>query len=267
MLPFDTGQQFQGERHRVKETQFWTASLRLTRASLVLSGIAVAGAIASAILALGALNAARDQIQTAQQTLVAQSRPWVKVDSPTINKLQINADGVELQATIKGKNMGHSPAERVTILPWLLLPDIISSDSKPPDPRGKTEEACRQGMRNHLGSDGAASGAQTLIFPNDAKALGYGEAKVSDTIGAAEIEKAGQARDIPYRTWLVLVGCITYKSAMSSNLHQTSFAFYIWHRPPGSELGTQDVFDLTKHATMLTTDITLSEAGFGDIVN
>ncbi len=128
-------------------------------------------------------------------------------------------------------------------------------------------------MTNHLNGLDAGSGPQTTIFPNDAKPLGYGV----DTVNADAVEEARQAvarrvnsdelRTLPYRSWLILGGCVTYSSRSTPKPHQTSFAFYVWHQPPGSKPGTQDLFTLTMPGTIVSDEITTSEAGSGDIID
>ena len=204
----------------------------------------------------------------------ANERPWVKVDEVAVTQIQIEQSTSAVWFRIKATNVGHSPAERLTLLTRLLLPELDLSPTYP-DTTARVREVCAQGMRNHLNGFGA--GSQTVIFPGDTKPIGLGDREEGDLIGA---DKTNEARDVfarrmrfeearkwPYYTYLVLVGCVTYSSRVTSDPHQTSFSFHLEGRPVRGDPNQSGQFDLTTPAIIPGDRVKATETRWSDIID
>ena len=205
------------------------------------------------------------------------ARPWMKINDVLVTSIEVGEDhSVIARVRINGTNVGHSPAEQVTLVPRLILPEIGLPDPAFPDPTSIIIDVCKQGLINHVNGIEGGSGPQAVVFPNDTKQIGLGDLDEMLVIFGEDV-KAARSNYIrrnkleelhisSYQSKLLLVGCVTYSSATSFKAYQTSFTFDVWHRPPASKPGTEGEFDLTTKGIIPSTEIILAEARSNEII-
>ena len=95
----------------------------------------------------------------------------------------------------------------------------------------------------------------------------------ADRIAAARgafsqwVRFVGDARKWPYRSNLVLIGCITYSSPLVSKPHQTSFTHRVERRKVEGGSDSVEQFDLTTLAVIPADQIKVTEERWGEIVD
>jgi hypothetical protein len=180
---------------------------------------------------------------------VAQSRPWVMLDD--IKPYHLDLDdtaGVAFWVYLPVKNVGHSPAQNVSVSGRLL---VNNDNDLMPDQA--TAEVCR----------GPRSGSFTIpgqvLFPGQPPQNVDREVPTGFVIPAELVWAARDARvksvydrnyainknverarawakavsEFPFNGALYFVGCINYRSTDSSLLYQTSFTFDLSYKPDG----------------------------------
>ena len=165
-------------------------------------------------------------------------RPWIKLEK--IEPTSLTSDdayGVSFWAKVIVSNVGHSPAQNVSVTADLLIQDFdLSSDE---DMRA----ACRRGDTGSWIIPGRP------IFPGQTQAIG-GDVSSSWDIEIDRVRNARLARissmyntkaadgdaakarayayataKFPFFAPIALVGCINYRSPDNKALYQTSFMF------------------------------------------
>lgn len=254
------------KKHQIGESIYWIVT---GTASVV----ATAATVLAACYAIKAYNGSLAAIGIAQDTLIAGSRPWIKINEVIVDSIEVADQGVTLSFGVKGANLGHSPAQRVTLQWQTILPKVDLPDSAF-DPTSAIIKVCKQAMINHLNG---GAGPEAVVFPGDVKRLGSGEFYEYDLIGADRVVAAREAfaqkthlletQTWPYRSSLTLVGCVTYSSPEASRPYQTSFGLDLWQRLAGGKPGSEIPFDLTTNHTITRDQIKASESRWANIIN
>ena len=177
---------------------------------------------------------------------VAQSRPWVMLDDIKPYHLDLDdAGGVVFWVYLPVKNVGHSPAQNVSVSGELLInnDNALRSDQA-------MAEVCR----------GPRSGSFTIpgqvLFPGQPPQnvdrevpTGFGipaelvwaarDARIKSVYNRDKNVERARARaeaisEFPFNGALYFVGCINYRSADNGTLYQTSFMFDLSSKPNGN---------------------------------
>ena len=172
---------------------------------------------------------------------VSSSRPWVMLTEVKPTGLSSDDEaGVSLWAKVGVKNIGHSPAQNVSVSGKLLM------DRFDPDPYRAMVSVCRKARNGYWGIPGS------VLFPDQTKNV-YGENPTSFSIVASRIWAARTKRiesariyeqnpeegkvmaddlaKFPFYEALYFVGCINYRGSDNTGFYQTSFMFDIGSFP------------------------------------
>lgn len=234
----------QEEHHRRHEGWYWLASIFLSLAIAIGAGLSARYAYRAASEAHEQAMQARRQADIARDTLVASNRPWVMLTD--INPVSLSSDdgaGVHFWVKVSVKNVGHSPAQNVSISGRLLIGDFD------PPPNEAMVTVCREPQSSSFIIPGR------VLFPDQAQNI-YGDTPSSFGIEADRVWAARAARikstydmkmafgnaeraqawanelaKFPFYAPLNFVGCINYRSADNTTLYQTSFMFDVSTRP------------------------------------
>lgn len=237
------------EKQQRYERIYWM----ITGAASVAATLAT---ITAAVFAIGAYNAswqavgaARDQADIARRSLVASDRPWVMlIDIKPASFSSDDDAGVMLSVNISVKNVGHSPAQNVSITGRLLIGDFD------PPPDQAMASVCQEPRSSYFVIPGQA------LFPDRDQDV-YGGSAYPFGISAERVWEARAARinstreyniaigrpdraqawaeslsKFPFYAALNLVGCINYRSSDNAALYQTSFMFSVSAKPGGEGL-------------------------------
>jgi hypothetical protein len=202
----------------------------------VIGGLSIVLTVFGIWFVRGNLIAMQAQTQLARETMVAQTRPWLKFESVNLQKMWIDEAHVHVQVEFAVKNGGHSPALEVLVNPRLTIDSTESFVLK--DTRREPLVAAGR----HAGS---------TVFNGD-----YWPYPVSFSIALAEIE-VDRERQITRNTALYanrpeltefarhtfppqfwIIANVQYEFVGSAEVHQTSVQFMIWKRNPDGPPGT-----------------------------
>ncbi len=239
--PVPVGQQHPTEEeHRTAQHAYWDRHIesqnrrdRIGWVTLAFSGIAALGVILS-------FQQTRRQADTAKDTLTASSRPWVMLtDIKPASPSSDDEAGVDLWVNISAKNVGHSPAQNVSVSAKLLIDDFD------PPPDQAMASVCREAQSGSFIIPGQ------VLFPDQDQdvdagiARGFGieaervwaarAARIKSTYdaemasGKAERAQAwaSELAKFPFYAPLNFVGCINYRSSDNEALYQTSSMYSV----------------------------------------
>ncbi len=238
----------------------WTREQRLALWANVASFVSVGAALAAFVLLVQTLHITQNtlavsqraaeetqrQADIAQDALIAGNRPWVMLtDVKPVNLVSDNEFGVDFRVSISVKNVGHSPAQNVSVSGRLLIGEF----DLPPDQVMASE--CQKPRDGSFVIPGEA------VFPDQTQDLNGGVAEAFG-IGAEKLWEARAARinsareynatvgrpdraqawaeelsKFPFHAPLSLVGCINYRASDNAALYQTSFMFDVGPKPDG----------------------------------
>lgn len=225
---------------------------------------------------MDAVTETRRQANTAQEQLVASTRPWIKVEGFELSDLRLDEITLSIWVKITIKNIGQAPAESVFVSPNLILPHLEV------DRAAETVDLCRKARVGELRPI-----FPSLLFPGDTKALEpqvgvvhfsrftveiaaarnkmlndwHANARTfigDDEAAAGRAEKASY----PYHSPLALAGCITYTSNATPLAYQTAFLVDLGRKMPGAPFG-RGAFDLSRPSTVPAHDIIVGEPDLG----
>lgn len=219
------------------------------------SVVATFATVAAACFAIGAYNASweavgagRDQADTARKALLASDRPWLQVADFKVGRFQIDDQYVFIGTDLKLKNVGHSPALDIHIVP-VLMPSLSVTEEA-----SETIRICKEAKASSFnfynsvvfpGEDRTYIPNETLFDLDIASIQKRKEARVREHLtqqrsmmgdGPAEAE-ARRVMGLPLRDGLTLLGCVTYKSATGGDVHATSFGVDLFRACPDGLLG------------------------------
>lgn len=251
-----------------------------TRGTLVATAIIAGVGLLSFGISAGTLVVLYNQQIAMQGQLAAMEidqRPWMRLakDAPiTIEKLEVQKDQILVWISFNVENVGKSPAQRINVLPSLLIPDIEPWSFK------EVKRVCADAKRPNLT-------VGNVVFPDDKEAIGpinfgrpMSEIKKA-TYRRAEDQYAGWAQGFGKDeadkvhgfllktadfTTLTVVGCINYMFGEDGTVHQTAFIYDLSRSTPEvrngatnssaidiTEIGVVDGKDLVLKPTMLGT--------------
>lgn len=214
------------------------------------AGATLAGSLFAALALIAALQAvgqASRQADIAQNALTASSRPWVMLAEVKPERLASDDEaGVIFWVNISVKNVGHSPAQNVSVSGELLIGDYD------PSPDQAMANVCQRPRRGSFIIPGR------VLFPDQTQSI-QGEIPNAFSIRGKKVwaaraahiksshdyemarEKPERAQALaealskfPFHAPLSLVGCINYRSPDNATLYQTSFMFDVGPKPDGT---------------------------------
>lgn len=176
-------------------------------------GIAGALLVANIFVTVGtwkAAIAAKSAAETAAKQLELTDRPWVTVDM-FINSPLISTDnGVQMDFVFVPKNIGHSPAQNVSINPH-LVPIFIGEDV-----REMQKRICESAVQDQ------SVNFKYVLFPNEPYSEPMGLSMSVEAINAhwGKLPAGLHPDPIP----ITILGCVDYTYETSQRHHQTGFA-------------------------------------------
>jgi hypothetical protein len=184
-------------------------ALILTSTALVMVGIfQTAATVRSA-------DAAKKAAQIAASQMEITDRPWITIDASIISPLTYDGKAARVAFSFAPKNIGHSPAQNVLIMPE-LVPAFMGDDV-----REEQKRIC----------DGAAqmnsAFPKYVLFPEEPFQEPFRLDLPTEVINSRWSEIQPRSMKIPDLIPIVLLGCVDYTYETSPRHHQTGFAFDI----------------------------------------
>jgi hypothetical protein len=175
----------------------------------VVECITLVGIFLTALFAFWQGYESRNVAITAQRQLDYSERPWVSVEPFVAKSITFSERGADLEIGLRIKNYGHSVAQYTQALkqyivggsPRSILPDNIERVQN---------TTCKLVTRE----DGVAN----WVFPDQEISLVGPEG-----IKKEEFDKAELEHFIPGKAYILVVGCLAYKSALDQQWHHTRF--------------------------------------------
>ncbi len=189
------------------------------------------------------------QLDEMRRTREAGDRPWVMLTEFKPASLSSDDEaGIMLWVNISAKNIGHSPAQNVSVSGKLLIHDLDP-------PSNEAVVSVCHGPRS-----GSFIIPGQVLFPDQTQDINGGIAHAfwieAERVWKARAARINSARDynssvkmpdraqvwadelskFPFHAALSLVGCINYRSSDNVTLYQTSFMFDISAQPGGGGL-------------------------------
>lgn len=232
----------------------WTREQRLALWANIASSVNVVAALAAFVLLIQTLRVTQDtlvvsqrageetrrQADIAQEALIASSRPWIMLTDVKPSSLASDDEaGISFQINLSVKNVGHSPAQNVSVSSRLLIIDF-----DPPADQAMVS-VCQDAREGPFVIPGQ------VLFPDQSQSV-QGDIPINASIEAERVWAARTARinsihernmangkpqraeawaealsKFPFYAPLSFVGCINYRSSDSKTLYQTSFRFDI----------------------------------------
>jgi hypothetical protein len=204
----------------------------------------------------------------------AGNRPWIKDTAIVIDKLEVQKNQVSIWLKVTYKNIGHSPAEQVTIIPEMLIPGLQPWDFL------EVKALCAD-LKTHpkllMGN---------ILFPDDSiesHSINFGrsmrdieqgrdnQVNLSYTGWAMSFgKKAADAfrpdlLKMANKMTFSIVGCIAYTFIGSRDVHATSFAFGLSRSglTKYTDGTTGDGFDITQPGVIDSKDLKLTPSMWG----
>ena len=209
--------------------------------------------VAALIVSLAALYVNVGQLGTGRKSLIATTRPWVRMTSLKVSKIEIKRDEVQVSVDYSFTNIGKSPALKVA-----PFSNLISVPLE--DPLSGLEEGRRF-------CDDAKAHPEKLewagaLFPDQTHTIPGNNLPVSMQ-DILQIKKKlfgfpppPEWHDAFYLANFWIVGCIAYKFEGSEDVHGTSF-IWVLSRPESQGI------DVSKIGTIDGTDLSLTEGFMG----
>lgn len=144
---------------------------------------------------------------------IASQRPWVYADVTVVGPWKYDVNGANITLLFVLKNIGRSPALRVSVHPEIYA--IALGVDKTTDPIGKQREICdRVKKRPYMTYD-----LSDTIFPETS-------VEMRITIGIGKDEIARLTKEIEFIVPQI-IGCVDYTFVYEQEHHQTGFLFDI----------------------------------------
>ena len=213
--------------------------------------MSVAAAIATgtaAWYAYGAFTQAQRQADTAQQALIASDRPWLMLTD--VKPVSLSSDdkfGVSFWVNMVAKNVGHSPAQNVSVSARLLI-----VENSGPRLDVAMHAICREARESRVVIPGQ------VVFPDQTEDINQGTPNgfiiPAETVWAIREARIKSAHDremarnrpewaeawatelskFPFHAPLYFTGCVNYRSSDNKLFFQTSFMFGVNSKPSGN---------------------------------
>jgi hypothetical protein len=156
-------------------------------------------------------GAAQSAADTAAKQLEMTDRPWVAIDVAITSPLTYNDQGAQMSFSFIPKNIGHSPAQNVLIIPELI--PVFMGD----DVHEIQKKIC----------DGApqvnSAFPKYVLFPGEPFSEPFGLSMSAESV-IAHWGKLPPGMKQPDPIPIALVGCVDYTYETSPRHHQTGFA-------------------------------------------
>ena len=225
-------------RHKAREWYFWRRQLRTARCLNYITAIGAGGAVLGLVFVGTGLVLSRQQLDEMRAGNIASQRAWLKIESIDVDRdpglgLIFNNDGAVLPITINIRNVGNSPAIKISWHASIVF-EKARFFSILPD---KGDECSM--VRTH------EFGIGPTIFPADPyNVQQYGAGTSWDKI-PADFTAAD------------LIGCIDYTFATDSNTHhQTPFYYALIFKNPFS-IPTRESVAQSNYVAAHSTEIRL----------
>lgn len=244
----------QDGQHAPKSRIEWTREQSLAWWANVASFVNVGATLAAFVLLVQTLRVTQDtlavsqraaeetrrQADIAQEALIASSRPWIMLTDVKPDSFSSDDEtGVALRVNMTVKNVGHSPAQNVSVTGRLLIDDFD------PPPDQAMMSICQEPRNGSFIIPGQA------LFPDRDQdiyeGVGYPFVIHAEKVWEARAARINSTRDyntaigrpdrvqawaeelskFPFYAALNLVGCINYRSPDNTALYQTSFMFSV----------------------------------------
>lgn len=211
-------------------------------------------------------KAMQAQVEISRQALLASDRPWLQVAGFKVKRLQIDERYVFIGADLKLRNVGHSPALDIHIIP-VLMPSLSTTEEA-----SKIIQICNEAKARTFnfynsvvfpGEDRTYVSNETSSHLDIASIQRGKEVRVRDNLiqqrdimgdGPAEAE-AQRVMNLPLRDGLTLLGCVTYKFVIGGEVHATSFGLDFSRNCPESPVG-MCAFEFSQPAIILHDGLT-----------
>jgi hypothetical protein len=170
----------------------------------------------SAQAARDSASIAKQSAETAEKTLLAANRAWIKVDIQVGGPITYDVNGANFTFNFILKNIGRSPATNVWVNPKIILsyPNDEGRPSNLDAPRMLRDEIAESKKR-------PASPLGFSIFPDDTIAQ-----SIKTSVPTDEVERATKLIKAIYPT---VYGSVEYRMGLDPNVHHTGFIFEV-HR-------------------------------------
>ena len=174
------------------------------------------------------------QVEISRQALLASNRPWLQVAGFKVERIQIDERYIFIRTELKLKNVGHSPALDIHIVP-VLMPSLSTTEEASEVVRiCKETKARTYSFYNSVvfpGEDRTYLPNETLFDLDIAVVQKRKEARIKgervyrrEAMGQEPADAEAQREmGLPLRDGLTLLGCVTYKSATGGDVYATSF--------------------------------------------
>ncbi len=203
---------------------WWAAPRERSKAAdwalVVVSCLAVVGAIWSAFIFQGQLTEARNATKAAQEQLETMDRPWVSITLAPDGPLAFTSDGLNVNLHVHLENIGHGVANSVNIHHVGFLTNDPFNE-----PMKRQDALCSAKDSN--------GGIESSLFPGKSDDALF----IGDNISNAEIASNSiKPRNAPAAliTGLFFVGCVDYQYGLTTKHHQTRFVYQIGRAMPNT---------------------------------
>jgi hypothetical protein len=189
---------------------------------VIYTGFTLAVAVSSVVATIYAKRsavAAENASKTASDTLIATNRPWVDLTPSISGPFTVDDQGGHLPITLSARNVGHSPAVRVSESQGFIQ-TVLSSE---PEPWKELKAVCAQAVGQS--KQPLNRGVTATIFVG-----GKHDFPMILTLSPKEMSKNlrdlfPDAKVIPPDMELQVVWCVGYRGDFETTSHQTG---YIW---------------------------------------
>jgi len=160
-------------------------------------------------------DAARRAAEVAERTLVASSRAWIKVGTPTTeDNLAVNENGILSVFHIPMENIGKEPALSINPQLWITFFTANGFDER------TFSDSCEVFRKT--------GGLELSLFPGEKYMGDNSEYGYFANATRVEMEQSLIPAHVPILQ-VMLAGCITYRFPSDPiTRHQTRFAYRIW---------------------------------------
>jgi hypothetical protein len=230
--------------------------------------IAIIIAICLAVISIFQWKAAHEANSISYSTMIATTRPWI-VGEFNVISLSKSEQGVNIGMEIKLKNIGHSPAQHVSVSPK-IIPARFEFGIK------TQREVCADSLK----SWDRIKSIDNVIFPDSSQLTNnFGVVSMDEIIASqnftiakkmmnnhppTEAELADNKKFSPF----FVVGCISYDFDGSPDVHQTGFVLSLTDIPerPGGVVGST-LIDVSQNREIPVSNLYLVQNLFGSFAN
>lgn len=208
------------EQHRAAEQQNWLIQnriaqrqIRWTRIAAIAAAIAGGFAYKSYVISVQSLKEARIQSDTAKSSLIATTRPWIKITGFKATRFQISSIGASVSIDLTFKNVGNAPVQAFAIAPELLIPELQ------PNSINEVHRICEKSRRNQRAI------IENSLFPGDEPTSIVVFGRTAEDVMRGDASFSSKFPQIAGYATFEIAGCVTYRFDSSPDVHETSFVY------------------------------------------